>query len=78
MVEFVKSADERLADEHARVPLRVEEAEHASRVRIIDAIDNAIHTIEWNLTEEGLKFDAETDEAFAILKHKLSSLKDNA
>jgi len=78
MVEFVKSVGERIRDYEAQVPALVEQAEHASRVRIIDAIDNAIHTIEYNLTEEGLKFDAETDEAFAILKHKLSSLKDNA
>lgn len=78
MVVFVKSADERLADEHARVPVRVEEADHLARIRIIDAFDNAFHSIEFNLTETGLRLDDEAEDAFAVLKHKLSALKDNA
>jgi len=76
MVEFVKSLEERISDEKARAPTKVEADEHVCLQRMVGTFDDAFYTIEYNLTENGLRLDKEAEEAFAVLKHKLSDLKE--
>ena len=78
MVEFVKSFEDRVVEERESATERVETEAHLRLTRIIDTFDNAFYTIEHNLVENGLKLDQEADDAFAVLKHKLSDLKEKA
>jgi uncharacterized protein YicC (UPF0701 family) len=69
MVQFIKTAEERVA-------AALKEMEQAAFRRIVATFDDALHNIEERLVDEGLKLDQEAEDALAVLKHKLSDLKD--
>jgi hypothetical protein len=69
MVQFIKTAEERIA-------AALKEMEQAAFRRIVTVFDEAMDRIELALVNEGLKLDQEAEDALAVLKHKLSDLKD--
>ena len=76
MVQFIKTFEERVAAEAVKVEDYVKNLEAQSKQRIVDTFDNAIHNIEVVLVDEGLALDKEANDALAVIKFKLSGLKD--
>ena len=54
----------------------VRKAAKAAFTRFADVAEEAIDSIERALVDEGLALDKEADDALAVLKSKLSDLKD--
>ena len=76
MVQFIKTAEERVAEVVQKAGAVVKAGEQAAFKRIVTVFDEVMDRIEPALVDEGLKLDQEAEDALAVLKHKLSDLKD--
>ena len=76
MVQFIKTAEERIAEVVQKAEAVVKAGEQAAFKRIVAVFDEVVDRIEKALVDEGLMLDQEAEDAFAVLKHKLSDLKD--
>ena len=76
MVQFIKTAEERVAEVVQKAEAVVKAGEQAAFKRIVTVFDEVMDRIEKALVDEGLKLDQEAEDALAVLKHKLSDLKD--
>ena len=76
MVQFIKTAEERVAEVVQEAGAVVKAGEQAAFKRIVTVFDEVMDRIEKALVDEGLKLDQEAEDALAVLKHKLSDLKD--
>ena len=76
MVQFIKTAEERVAEVVQKAGAVVKAGEQAAFKRIVTVFDEVMDRIEKALVDEGLKLDQEAEDALAVLKHKLSDLKD--
>ena len=76
MVQFIKTAEERVAEVVQKAEAFVKAAEQADFKRIVTVFDEVMDRIEKALVDECLKLDQEAEDALAVLKHKLSDLKD--
>ena len=76
MVQFIKTAEERVAEVVQKAEAVVKAEEQAAFKRIVTVFDEVMDRIEKALVDEGLKLDQEAEDALAVLKHKLSDLKD--
>jgi hypothetical protein len=76
MVQFVKTFEERVADAAKGLENSIKDLEIKTKKKFIETFDKAIYSIEIVLVNEGISLDQEADDALAVLKHKLSDLKD--
>ena len=76
MVQFIKTSEERVAEVVQKAEAVVKAGEQAAFKRIVTVFDEVMDRIEKALVDEGLKLDQEAEDALAVLKHKLSDLKD--
>lgn len=76
MVQFIKTAEERVVEVVQKAEAVVKAGEQAAFKRIVTVFDEVMDRIEKALVDEGLKLDQEAEDALAVLKHKLSDLKD--
>ena len=76
MVQSIKTAEERMAEVVQKAEAVIKAGEQAAFKRIVTVFDEVMDRIEPALVDEGLKLDQEAEDALAVLKHKLSDLKD--
>ena len=76
MVPFIKTAEERVAEVVQKAEAFVKAGEQAAFKRIVTVFNEVMDRIEKALVDEVLKLDQEAEDALAVLKHKLSDLKD--
>ena len=76
MVKFIRTIEERIAEEIKDAEETVKEKERFALAYVVREFDDAIASIERALVNKGLALDEDAEAALAVLKHKLSDLKD--
>ena len=76
MVKFIRTIEERIAEEIKDAEEKVKEKERFALAYVVREFDDAIASIERALVNKGLALDEDAEAALAVLKHKLSDLKD--
>ena len=76
MFHPIKAFEERVAEVASKAEAIVKAEEQAAKTRLITVWDDFIHSIERSMIDEGMALDQDCEDALAVLKTKLSDLKD--